>query len=235
MRVLGIDTSAYVNAVGITDGAKVRADNIFEARNDSLERIVADIDATLKSAGLRLEDIDGFGIGLGPGSWTGIRVGVTVGKILAFSTGKPVAGVGTLEALAYQTREAGREICAVMGAGTRDAVYAARYLSEAGRVKQQGDYYVGSISGLAAGLDKGAIIVSSAEGKAGEEIERVLRSSVADFRNDVPRGAAMAALAAARLGRGESDDALALAPLYLKESSARAQSQRTVRGTGAGG
>jgi len=89
MIVLGIDTSAYANAVGISDGDKVLADSLYEARTDSLEQIVANIDATLKSAGLKLADIEGIGVGLGPGSWTGIRVGVTVGKMLAFGTGKP--------------------------------------------------------------------------------------------------------------------------------------------------
>ena len=77
---------------------------IFPARTDSLEQIVDNIDATFKSAGLTLKDVEGIGVGLGPGSWTGIKVGVTVGKMLAFSTGKPVAGMPTLEALAYAAR-----------------------------------------------------------------------------------------------------------------------------------
>ncbi len=59
------------------------------------------IDSVLNSVGLTLAGVGGIGVGLGPGSWTGIRVGVTVGKMLAFAAGKPVAGVPTLEALAY--------------------------------------------------------------------------------------------------------------------------------------
>ncbi|OGO06639.1 MAG: tRNA (adenosine(37)-N6)-threonylcarbamoyltransferase complex dimerization subunit type 1 TsaB, partial [Chloroflexi bacterium RBG_13_57_8] len=74
------------------------ADRAFPARTDSLEQIVANIDETLKGAGLALKEVDGIGVGLGPGSWTGIRVGVTVGKMLAFSAGRPVAGVPTLAA-----------------------------------------------------------------------------------------------------------------------------------------
>ena len=101
MRVLGIDTSGYVNAVGIVDGDRVLADFSFPARSDSLEKIIVHIDGALRDAGLALADVEGLGIGLGPGSWTGIRVGVTVGKTLALATGKPLAGVATLEALAY--------------------------------------------------------------------------------------------------------------------------------------
>ena len=104
MKVLGIDTSGYTNAIGLADGEEVLADRSFSARTDSLEQIVAYIDSTLNNAGLALENIGGIGVGLGPGSWTGIRVGVTVGKMLAFSAGKPVSGISTLEALAYQAR-----------------------------------------------------------------------------------------------------------------------------------
>jgi tRNA threonylcarbamoyladenosine biosynthesis protein TsaB len=105
MIVLGIDTSGYVNAVGIADSDRVLADACFPAKTDSLEQIVDNIDVTLKKAGLALKDIQGIGVGLGPGSWTGIKVGVTVGKMLAFSADKPVAGVPTLEALAYAARD----------------------------------------------------------------------------------------------------------------------------------
>jgi len=81
MKVLGIDTSGYANAVGVTDDERILADFNFEARTDSLEKIVSNIDFTLKKASLQLEDIQGFGVGLGPGSWTGIRVGVTASPI----------------------------------------------------------------------------------------------------------------------------------------------------------
>ena len=94
------------------DGDRVLADVTFPARTDSLEQIVDNIDSTLKRAGLTLKDVEGIGVGLGPGSWTGIKVGVTVGKMLAFSTGKPVAGIPTLEALAYGARKESRhDLC----------------------------------------------------------------------------------------------------------------------------
>ena len=90
MIVLGIDTSGYANAVGVADGERILADSIFPARTDSLEKIISNIDSVLKEANLCLEDVQGFGVGLGPGSWTGIKVGVTVAKILAYSAGKLV-------------------------------------------------------------------------------------------------------------------------------------------------
>ena len=106
MIVLGLDTSGYANAIGIADGEKVLADVQYEARNDSLEKIVLNIDEALGGASLTLEEVAGIGVGMGPGSWTGIRVGVTVAKMLAMATGKPVAGITTFETLAHAIGEA---------------------------------------------------------------------------------------------------------------------------------
>lgn len=118
MRVLGIDTSGYANAIGIVGDGQILADFTFEARADSLVKIVSNIDFALKSANLTLHDIQGLGVGLGPGSWTGIRVGVTVGKVLSYGTKKPVCGIPTLEALAYNAGNIQKLICAIISVGT---------------------------------------------------------------------------------------------------------------------
>jgi len=221
MIVLGIDTSDYANAVGVVGGDSILADSTYEARTDSLEQIVANIDSTLKKAGMAFRDVGGIGVGLGPGSWTGIRVGVTVGKMLAFSTGKPVAGISTLEALAYAERRESSLIYAVISAGTGDAVYAAPYRPENGAVSRIGEYYVGDVKGLTALLSGPAVLV----GNGSQACARILKKeSGMNIKaiEAIPGGASIASLAAQRLERGEKDDVLSLTPLYLKESTARA-------------
>ena len=224
MKVLGIDTSGYTNAVGVTDDEQILADFTFEARTDSLEKIVSNIDFALKKANLQLEDIQGFGIGLGPGSWTGIRVGVTVAKILAYSTNKPVAGVPTLEVLAYNARNTPAQICPIIYAGTKDTVYSAFYRTKNDTVTRVGEYYVGDLKGLSERV-KESTVFTGAEAKAYcQLIGNALGSSGIDIKaiEAAPSGAVVALLAASRLAQGESDDALSLTPLYLKESTARA-------------
>ena len=223
MRVLGIDTSGYVNAIGVVDDAQVLADLTFEARTDSLQKIVANIDDALRSARLTLKDIDGFGVGLGPGSWTGIRVGVTVAKVLAYSTGKPVAGVPTLEVLAYGAGDSEAPVCAIISAGAGNTVYAAFYRTQDGEVKQEGDYYVGDINGLAKLVKEPVVLVGEEVASYGRLISREV-SPDANIKavKGVPRGAVVALLAARRLEGSEGDDVLSLTPLYLKESTARA-------------
>ena len=181
------------------------------------------LDFVLKEAGLSLEDVDGFGVGLGPGSWTGIRVGVTVGKILAYSTSRPVAGVPTLEALAYHARNTPNLICPIIYAGAGEMVYAGFYRSKDSSLSREGEYYVGDIQGLARMVKEPTVFVGAEAKVYSQLISQALGSSQGITAIEgVPRGAAVALLAQARLERGNSDDVLSLAPLYLKESTAKA-------------
>ncbi|OGO21404.1 MAG: tRNA (adenosine(37)-N6)-threonylcarbamoyltransferase complex dimerization subunit type 1 TsaB [Chloroflexi bacterium RBG_16_50_9] len=220
MIVLGIDTSAYANAVGLVDGKKVLANSQCEARTNSLEKIVSHINLVLKGAGLTLGEVQGFGVGLGPGSWTGVRVGVTVGKVLAFSTEKPVAGVPTLAALAYHAREESSLICPVISTGAGDTVYAAFYRSQAGAVTRTGEYYVGDIQKLIGMIREPTVLVGD-ESQLCNLWPHQAQDNI-KIVPAVPDGSVVARLAAIRLEAGDSDDALSLAPLYLKESTARA-------------
>ncbi|HEY83072.1 MAG TPA: tRNA (adenosine(37)-N6)-threonylcarbamoyltransferase complex dimerization subunit type 1 TsaB [Dehalococcoidia bacterium] len=234
MKILGIDTSGYANAIGVIDGDQILADLVFEARADSLEKIVANIDFALEKAGLTLEDIQGFGVGLGPGSWTGIRVGVTVGKVLAYGTGKPVCGVPTLEVLAYNAQGRGGLICPVISAGAGDTIYAALYRRKGGTVSRITEYYVGDVQGLSQILKEPAILVGTGVEAYRQRLKQALGSPDVEIemKEDVPRGAAVALLAAARLERGQSDDVLSLTPLYLREFAARAMVNRYAQAKG---
>ncbi len=222
MRVLGIDTSGYANAVGVVDGERVLADFVFQTRNESLSQIMLNVDSVLRETGLGLEDIEGFGTGLGPGSWTGIRIGVTVGKMLAYGTGKPVRGISTLEALAYRALDCGRLICSIVDAGARETIYAAFYRGGNNEVHQAGDYYVGDLTGLAGLIKEPTILVAADVQKYQKAIGQLIESNAIEALESAPSGATVALLAAAHLQSGEHDDTLALAPLYLKESTARA-------------
>jgi tRNA threonylcarbamoyladenosine biosynthesis protein TsaB len=223
MIVLGIDTSGYVNAVGIADGTRVLADVAFPARTDSLEQIVDNIDVTLKRTGLTLEEVRGIGVGLGPGSWTGIKVGVTVGKILAFSADKPVAGIPTLEALAYAARDKSPQVYAVISTGVGDTVYAARYSFKGNVPVQEEEYFTGSVKDLAHVIKWPVLMVGSDI----KHYQGMILKENPSLKNKVkslevrPSGAAVACLAAIRLEQGKKDEPLSLTPLYLKESTAK--------------
>jgi len=140
-----------------------------------------------------------------------------------------VCGVPTLEVLAYSARNNRGQICSIIYAGTKDTVYAAFYRSQNSAVSRVGDYYVGDLPGLSKMVKESTVLVASEAKSYRQLISQSIGSADIDIKavEGVPRGATVALLAAARLSRGDSDDALSLEPLYLKESTARAFLDRT--------
>ncbi|HJX69678.1 MAG TPA: tRNA (adenosine(37)-N6)-threonylcarbamoyltransferase complex dimerization subunit type 1 TsaB [Dehalococcoidia bacterium] len=223
MKILSIDTSSRFNTVGLIDDEQILADSAWEARDNSLQKIIQTIDFVLTDRGLTLADIEGLAVGIGPGSWTGVRVGVTVGKIFAYATNKPICGISSLDALAYQAKDIPTLLCPLIDAG-KETVYSAFYRPQKGTIAKVSDYYVGDIKKLLETIKEPTLFLGNAAHLYRQIITEEL-SSLANYRGeleDVQKGSVVALLAAFRLKRGESDDALSLAPLYLKESAAQA-------------
>ncbi len=125
MKKLLIDTSGIEISAGIFEGVNEKALVSVEARREYNRILMPMIEKILRETGLDSCDIDLFGAALGPGSFTGIRVGVAAMKGMAQATGKKFAGVSTLDIIAASAGGAG-EIMAVIGAG-RNEFYAAGY------------------------------------------------------------------------------------------------------------
>lgn len=221
MRILGIDTSSRFNTIGLIDGEQILADFTWEAKDDSLQKIILNIDLVLRNEGLTLANVEGFAVGIGPGSWTGMRVGITVGKILAYATNKPICGISSLDALAYQARDVPTLLCPLIDAG-KENVYAAFYRPQGETIVKESEYYVGHVKGLLKMISEPTFFLGNAAHLYRQMIVEEL-GPLANYRGeDVQSGSVIALLALPRLQRGESDDALSLAPLYLKESLAQA-------------
>ena len=101
MKVLGVDTSSRSLSVAITEGSKVLTKFNGGASLRHSQDLIPAIKNLLKSTGLGLEDLDGFALSIGPGSFTGLRIGLAAAKGFAFSLGRPVVGISSLKALAY--------------------------------------------------------------------------------------------------------------------------------------
>ena len=125
---LGIDTSTPRGGIALAGNGVVRAEVSFDGFVSPSRRLLPSIHFALETAGLALGDLAGFAITVGPGSFTGIRVGLATARGLALATGLPVAGVSTLAALAAAAGRAGDTVAAWLDAG-RGEVYAALYRS----------------------------------------------------------------------------------------------------------
>src|SRR5690348_16500250 len=100
MIVLAVETSGDLCSVAVRDGQGTLAARAFRHRMHLSERLIVDVEAVLADAGIGLEAVEAFAIGIGPGSFTGVRIGVTTVKTWADVLARPVCGVSALDAMA---------------------------------------------------------------------------------------------------------------------------------------
>jgi len=135
MRILGLDTSISVASVAVSEDGRIVAEDFYPrqgtaersvAKSNHAEIILPLIDSVLQRAGMGLSDVTGLAVSVGPGSFTGVRIGLSTVKGLAYGTGMPAVGISTLQAIAG--RVAGFEgiVCPILDA-RKGEVYAAVY------------------------------------------------------------------------------------------------------------
>lgn len=126
MKILAIDTSSNVATVAVTDDTKLAGEYILNHKKTHSQKIMPMLDEVMKSLELDVNEIDLFAVVTGPGSFTGLRIGVAAIKTLAQVTKKPVVSVDTLEGLAYNLPFCSHLIVPMMDARRSD-VYTAIY------------------------------------------------------------------------------------------------------------
>lgn len=129
MKVLGIDTSSQTGSIAVVDGDTLLAERALTSGHTHAKRLMSAVDWALGMAGLSTDELDGFAVTTGPGSFTGLRIGISTIKGLAFAARKPVAGVSTLESLVHQFPMFPHLICPILDA-RKGEVYTALYRSE---------------------------------------------------------------------------------------------------------
>ena len=133
MKIIALESSAVTASVAVTEDDKLLAQSFQNSgltHSATLMPMAADL---LKNTGLTLDEMDVVAVAAGPGSFTGVRIGVAAAKGLAWPGDKPCAPCSTLESMAWQCAHMGGEICAAMDA-RRNQVYCARFLAENGEL-----------------------------------------------------------------------------------------------------
>ena len=126
MKILSLDSSADVGTVAICDDMRLIAEMTVNTGNTHSESLLPTVEALLKITGTHLSEIDLFACSTGPGSFTGVRIGVATIKGIAYGKNKPCASVSTLEALVQNLKGFNGIICPVMNA-RRNQVYNALF------------------------------------------------------------------------------------------------------------
>ena len=226
MKVLGIDTSTSCGSVGLIDNGEVISDYLLNVPVTHSERLLRAIELVLREAGCPIEKLDGWAIALGPGSFTGLRIGVSTVKGLAFATGKPVTGVSTLDVLAWQIAPTPYLICPVLDARKKE-VYTAFYRFEKSLIKRQSDYEAIKPEDLVRRIKEPTIFLGA---RSYRDFLLNSLSSFALFPSaplHLSHGSMVAQLGRELLQRGECLDLPTFAPIYVRPSEAEMKWQET--------
>ena len=222
MKILGIDTSTSCGSIGLIDDDTIVADYLLNIPMTHSERLLHSIDHVLKQGGCSVEDLDGWAVALGPGSFTGLRIGVSTIKGLAFAAQKPVAGVPALDALAFNISPTPYLICPILDA-RKGEVYTAFFRYETGgALNRISAYQAIRPEELAKKIEEKTIFLGTGVRTYKDYLRSALPAlaSFAFAPLNLPHGSAVAKLGIERIRRNDILDLSTFTPIYVRASEA---------------
>lgn len=223
MKILAVDTSANVATAAVVADGKLVAESILNHKKTHSEKIMPMIDSVLKDAEIGINDIDLFAVANGPGSFTGLRIGVSTVKALAHAADKPIVGISTLEAMAYNLFDVDGLISPIMDA-RRSQVYNAVYRFERGLLVEVTEPRALAIEECLDGFAVEEKVYFLGDGVPVHEeiIKKTMgeRAVIAPVTALLQRASSLAVLAELKFIEGKSDTYQSLMPFYLRKSQA---------------
>lgn len=222
MLILGIETATVQVgcAIGGHEGVLASAHSARSKRH--AENLAPAIEFICKQAQVELDDIGLVAVDVGPGLFTGLRVGLATAKAIAFALRVPMIGVSSLDLLAFPIRFTPRLIVAVIDA-RRGEIYHASYRQVPGGVQRVSDYTVGSPEDLASELfatGEDALLVGDGAHRYREAFEDLARVDVIDGGSWHPSAASLVQLAHAQALREDFSQIDEISPIYLRRPDA---------------
>ena len=221
MKILALDTATQSCSVAIIDDGSLLAE-LTRVDNKTHSRHLMDIiKIVCNLADLKAKDVDKFAVTIGPGSFTGLRIGISTIKGLAFSLGKPVVGVSSLDALAWQCAQSAYLICPLMDARKKE-VYACRYRFIDNELIKDGNEKVASPAEALRGIREPSIFIGNAVQIYRDKISAELGelAHFAAWGQHTIRASSIAWLSMTGFYRQQTDDVALLVPQYIRKPDA---------------
>lgn len=233
MRALGIDTATSLASVGVVENARVLAERSERVGGAHAVAVLPLIREVLASSGLALEELDLVAVSIGPGSFTGVRVGLSTGKGLALAAGLRLVGVSTLEALACAAGVREGPICPILDA-KKGEIYGAVFRRDAAGLHCCLAPTVASPEAFAESITTPCTFVGDALGRYGGLFRERLGDRAVFDESVRPSGGVVALLGVERVRRtGVSDEPATLEPTYVRVPDAqRKRDERRSEGGG---
>ncbi|OOB75117.1 tRNA threonylcarbamoyladenosine biosynthesis protein TsaB [Clostridium haemolyticum] len=233
MKILSIDSSTSSASCAILEDNKLLGEITLNDKKQHSVILMPLIDSLLKDLKLTINDIDAFAVSSGPGSFTGLRIGIATVKGLADGTGKPFVGISSLDGLAFNLAYSSGIICPIIDA-LRDNVYTALYSFEDEKLKKLTDYMALHIDELISIIKEtncdSVNFIGDAIPKFKDKLS-ISFSKVYFAPNNVnfTRASSLGELGLQLLKDGVSDNSLTFAPIYLRKSQAEREYENKLR------
>ncbi len=230
MYILGIETSTKTGSVAVISEKGVIAQYSLNIEVTHSERLMSTVDRVLKDTGLAMQQFDGFAVAIGPGSFTGLRIGLATVKGLALATGKPVAAVPTLQALARNIPFASHPVCPMLDA-RKNEVYAALYTFDGSALMQTMPETVIPLAQLTSFISDRTVFTGEAARLYRTELEGILgeRALFAPLSSILPSAAIVAEVGLEMIRSGKHSDPDSLTPLYIRRPEAEVAWEKRMR------
>ena len=220
MKILCIDTSTSAGSIVLAHEKRLLGEILEDSSRTHSVRLLTGIDAVLKNANLSISDVDVFAVISGPGSFTGIRIGLTTVKGLADALGKPIVPVTSFEAWVEKSLAVQGVLVPLIPA-RRGEIYAAVYERRGSELKVLSDGIAGEVEGVIARLPEDQIsFIGPGAAQYREVIQTKGRGHWTVIQTDPFLGHPMARIAYRHASKGEFCTAQELRAFYLRRSDA---------------
>jgi tRNA threonylcarbamoyladenosine biosynthesis protein TsaB len=220
MKIVGIETSGLIGSIAVCDGNTVVGKKTYGKNFSHGREIVSSLESIFNEIKWEPNDIDLIAVSIGPGSYTGLRIGVTCAKTLAYGLGKPVIDVPTLDVLVENVKDNNaKTICPVIDA-KRKSVYACIYDRSNNENRRTTDFLIISPDSLIDMLPDATLIFGDGIAPYNDIFAQKEFTILSDEKLGIADAANVARLGLDRYEQGMRCEINSLVPLYLKKSEA---------------
>lgn len=214
---LAIDTSTETASIALAEDSEVLTEFTWHCGQNHSAELLPHLSYLLNQSGVSLQSVSCIIVARGPGSFNGLRVGISTAKGLAFSLGIPIVGIGTLEVEAYQHAKTGLPICAIFDAG-RDEIAAAIYQKKRNRWCQLTAEHITTVDNLCSQITTKTIFCGEFIPFIAARLRKQLkqRAIIPPPAARLRRAGFLAELGCQRLKAGSYDNPASLQPMYLR-------------------
>lgn len=226
MKILGIDTSTMAANVAVLEDDKLICEYTINTKKTHSQKLMPMIENMLKLSDLDIKEIDAIAICVGPGSFTGLRIGMATAKAMAHVNNIPLIGVNSLEILGANMDLCNRNICSILDA-QRNQVYMNKYILKDDKITELEEISIKAIDELLEEISSSNedwVLVGEAVYKYKEKIEEISNITIPSPANNITKASTLCFVARDKmLANDQVYNCYNINPMYIRKSQAEEQ------------